>query len=93
MLFTINNRSLIEEQEMEESAPLRGVQESGAKPNLNVTSSAAGERKPSLRVTSSTGGDRKPSLRVTSSNQDAEKAEQASKETGAIPKKQPSVKH
>ncbi len=75
MLFTINNRSLIEEQEMEESAPLRGVQESGAKPNLNVTSSAAGERKPSLRV--------------TSSNQ----AEQASKETGAIPKKQPSVKH
>ena len=50
---------------MEESVPLKSVQEGGAKSNLNV---------------------------VTHANTDEENIEQASKDTGAIPKNQASLK-
>ena len=86
---------------MEEAAPLKAVQESGAKANLNVTSSAsASDRKLSARAMS-TEERKKSNVGVTtptppsSPTSDAEKPDVAStsKETGAIPKKQPSVKN
>ena len=87
---------------MEEAVPLKAIQESGTKANLNVTSSS--ERKLSVRATASKEERKKSAVGGTSPTtatpppsptSDAEKPEAAatSKETGAIPKKQPSVKN